>query len=204
MADRTVTTVGRGTARVARDAARVRLTARHAASSLAEALNGAESARAFAVEVCHRHVDPSAVGTTGLDVWPQYDMRERPSGFEARHGLVVQCDDLRTAGALVGELATAVGDRMVLDGVTLRASDTTGAEAEAREAAYADALARAEHLAALGGVTLGPVVSLVEGADHGSDGGPVAVAAMAKGAEVDLQPGEADVATAVTVTWSVG
>ena len=130
-------------------------------------------------------------------------MRGRPSGFEARHGLVVRCDALEVAGALVGDLAAAVGDRLLLDGVTLTPSDTTAAQRTAREHAYADARARAEHLAALGGVELGDVVSLVEGgggfAGHAVD----ALTTRAAGPEVDLQPGEADVAAAVTGTWAL-
>ncbi len=203
ISDRIVTTTGRGTAPVVRDSASVRLTARHAASALADALAGAESAREFAVEVCHRHVEPAAVGTSGVEVWPQHDMRGRPSGYEARHGLVIRCADLDIAGALVGELAASVGDRMILDGVTLTPSDTTRAEREARELAFRDARARAEHLALLGGVSLGELVALVEGAAVSAPG-LGALTARAAAPEVDLQPGEADVLTSVTVTWTVG
>ncbi len=203
MAERTVTTTGHGAARVARDAASVRLTARHAASALTAALAGAESARAFAVEVCHRHVAATAVGTTGVEVWPQNDVRGRPSGFEARHSLVVRCEDLEVAAALVGDLAAAVGDRLVLDGVTLTASDTTDAQRTAREHAFSDARARAEHLAVLGGVELGDLVSLSEGSVAPGGPGVEALATRAAGPEVDLQPGEADIVAAVTGTWTL-
>jgi len=199
---RTVTTTGTGTARVARDVATVRLTARHVAASLAEALAGAESARAQAVEVCRAHVDAAAVGTTRLEVWPQRDPQGGTSGFEARHGLLVHCDDLAVAGALVGDLAAAVGDRMQLDGVALAPRDTADAERTARERAVADARSRAEHLAALGDAGLGELVSITEGgAISGSGGGDVRLMAATS---VDLQPGEADVTTTVTATWSLG
>jgi uncharacterized protein len=199
---RTVTATGSGLARVARDVATVRLTARHVAGTLADALAGAESAREQASAVCRRHVGDGAVGTTGLEVWPQRDADGGTSGFEARHGLLVRCDDLATAGALVGDLAAEVGDRMQLDAVNLAPRDTTEAQRLARERAVDDARDRAEHLAYLGGATLGPLVTIAEAGGPAVGGGGDA-RLMAKTA-VGLEPGETDVTTSVTATWELG
>ncbi|MFA6300148.1 MAG: SIMPL domain-containing protein, partial [Nocardioides sp.] len=133
-------------------------------------------------------------------VWPADDHEGRQSGFEARHGYTVTCSDLDVAGALVTELATQVGDRLQVEGVSLEVSDTSAAVTAAREAAYADARARAEHLAGLADVSLGDVQSLVEGA------GAVPMArgfeAMAKG-DVVLEPGEGSLGQSLTVTWAI-
>ena len=66
--------------------------------------------------------------------------------------------------------------------------DPSAALAQAREAAFADARAKAEHLAALADATLGQVEAVAEGGGAGPVP-PGGFAAMAK-ADVGLQPGE--------------
>ena len=80
-------------------------------------------------------------------------------------------------------------------------SDPATAFGRAREAAFADARARAEHLAGLADATLGQVEAVAEGGSsapmpHGG------LALMAK-ADVGLQPGETTLSASVTVTWSL-
>ena len=83
-------------------------------SALADALAGAESAREFAVEVCHRHVEPAAVGDVGArGVAAARHARPARPASRPGTGSSIRCADLDIAGALVGELAAAVGDRMV-------------------------------------------------------------------------------------------
>ncbi|MFA6574822.1 MAG: SIMPL domain-containing protein [Nocardioides sp.] len=197
---RTVTVTGHGIAPVTPDSAVVRVTAVHRAPTLAEALAGASSAGAAVTSVARAHVDAARLSSRELSVWPAHDHEGRQSGFEARHGYTVTCSDLDVAGALVTELATQVGDRLQVEGVSLEVSDTSAAVTAAREAAYADARARAEHLAGLADVSLGDVQSLVEGA------GAVPMArgfeAMAKG-DVVLEPGEGSLGQSLTVTWAI-
>ena len=80
-----------------------------------------------------------------------------PSGFQARHSLVVRCPDIDAAGGLLTALADAVGDRLEIEGVSLEVADQSAALVAAREAAYADAVDRATHLAGLAGAELGDV-----------------------------------------------
>ena len=63
---RTLTTTGHGTATATPDTAVVRVSAVHQGATLADALAGAESARASVVEVAAGLV----VGTVNLSVWP--------------------------------------------------------------------------------------------------------------------------------------
>jgi len=93
-----------------------------------------------------------------------------------------------------------VGDRLQIEGVSLEVSDPAAAQTAAREAAYADATERAEHLAGLGGATLGEVVSMVEGGGampRMADFRPMAAAAR----DVSFEPGESTINSVVTVTW---
>ncbi len=114
--------------------------------------------------------------------------RTGPPGFQARHSLVIRCPDIEAAGGLLTALADAVGDRLEIEGVSLEVSDQTAATAAAREAAYADAVERATHLAGLAGAGLGDVQDVVEGGGFG--GGPVRAAAKAMSAAASFQPGE--------------
>jgi uncharacterized protein YggE len=195
---RTLTVTGHGTATAVPDTALVRIAAVHRAGSLAEALAGAESARAEVVAAAGDLV----VSTANLSVWPSYDADRRLEQYEARHSLTVAAGSLDRAGELLQRLAEAVGDRLAVDGVDLTVADPSAALGRAREAAFADARAKAEHLAALADSTLGHVETIAEGA---ASAPPMPFAAMAKAAAADvgLQPGETTLAASLTVTWSL-
>jgi uncharacterized protein YggE len=194
---RTVTVTGHGSAAAVPDTAVIRLAAVHRAPGMAEALAGAESARAAVVDAAGDLV----VSSTDLSVWPAYDNEGRRDGFEARHALTVTGGDLETAGALVGRLAEEVGDRLQVESVSLSVGDPSAALGEAREAAFAEARARAEHLAGLAGVALGTVKTLAEGAGAPVLRGPEAQAF--KTADVGFAPGQAQLTSTVTVTWAL-
>jgi uncharacterized protein YggE len=195
---RTVTVSGHGSATAVPDVAVVRVAAVHRAEGMAEALAGAESARAAVVAAAGDLV----VSSTDLSVWPAHDNEGRRAGFEARHALSITGGDLESAGALVGRLAEELGDRLQVESVSLSVGDPTAALREAREAAYADARARAEHLAALSDAVLGEVQEVTEGA-----GAPVArggVDVFAMKADVGFTPGQTVLTSTVTVTWALG
>jgi uncharacterized protein len=195
---RTVTVTGQGEARVAPDSAVVRVSAVHRAPGVAEALAGADSAGAAIASTARQFTTPERVGSTSLQIWTDHDQDNRPSGFQARHSLVVRCPDIVAAGGLLTALADAVGDRLEVEGVSLEVADQSAAVVAAREAAYADAVERATHLATLAGTELGDVQDLVEGS--GSGGGPLR-AARALSADASFQPGETAIGSAVTVTF---
>jgi len=193
---RTVTVTGHGSATAVPDTAVVRVAAVHRAAGMAEALSGAESARAAVVAAAGDLV----VSSTDLSIWPAYDNEGRKDGFEARHALTITGGDLEIAGALVGRLAGEVGDRLQVESVSLSVGDPSAALTEARAAAFAEARVRAEHLAGLADATLGEVQDVAEGA-----GAPVArgteLAAMK--ADVGFTPGQTQLTSTVTVTWAL-
>ena len=201
---RTLTTTGHGAVVVPRDTAVLSVAAVHRAQRLADALAGAESARAALVEVARAHVEPTAIATQGLAMWPHHDAEGRPAGHEARHSLTIVCGDLGRAGVLLQSLVDETGDRLVVDGVALTARPGPDHLAAAREAAYADAHDRAEHLARLAGATLGAVVSITEGAPGPGLPRGLAKVVAAAGTEVALEGGVDEVAVSVTATWELG
>jgi len=192
---RTVTVTGHGSATAVPDTAVVRIAAVHRATGMAEALSGAESARAAVVDAAGELV----VSSTDLNVWPAHDNDGRRAGFEARHALTITGGDLEAAGELVGRLAEEVGDRLQVESVSLSVGDPTAALGEAREAAFTEARARAEHLAALADAALGEVQDVSEGA-----GPPVSRGTeLAMKADVGFAPGQTTLTSTVTVTWAL-
>jgi uncharacterized protein len=196
---RTVTTTGTGTVRVVPDAAVVTVGARDRAGGVADACAAVDAAVATIGQVARRHTEPSSIASTGLTVWPQRDREGLPSGYEARHTLRIRLADVAVAGRLLADLAEEVGDRLAVDGVALTVSEPTPALTAAREAAFTDARAKAEELAALSGAALGEVLTVSE-SDHGV-ARPVALAARGATPDMSLEPGDQGVSTTVTVTW---
>jgi uncharacterized protein len=193
---RTITVTGHGSATAVPDTAVVRVAAVHRAAGLAEALAGAESARAAVVAAAGHLV----VSSTDLSVWPAHDNEGKRAGFEARHAITITGGDLDVAGELVGRLAEEVGDRLQVESVSLCVGDPTSALGEAREAAFTEARGRAEHLAALAEVSLGMVKQVAEGAGPPVARGPEQAAFKA---DVGFAPGQTVLTSTVTVTWAL-
>jgi uncharacterized protein YggE len=169
----------------------------HRGSSMRDAVAGVESARAALVAAAGELV----VSSSDLGVWAVRDEEGRPAGFEARHSFSVTGADLGAASDLLGRLPEEMADRLQVESVTMWVSEPGEALRQAREAAYSDALARAEHLASLAGATLGEVQSVIEG-----KGAPVPFAKDASFAgtlRVSLEPGQSTIAVALEVTWAL-
>ena len=198
---RTVTVIGQGTAREVPDTVVVRVAAAHRAAGVAEALAGADSAATEIVAVGRRHTDPSQISSTNLNVWPAYDNEGKPSGFEARHSLQLSCSDVTKAGALLAELATAVGDRLQVEGLGMEVSDQSRAMTKARAAAYADAVVKAGHLAELAGTQLGDVQAMAEGSVMPSPFTDLAVGGRQMAKSVAIEPGETALTASLTITF---
>jgi uncharacterized protein len=197
---RTVTVTGHGRARIAPDSAVVDVAAVHRATGVAEALGGADSAADLVATTARRFTRPELIGSRSLQIHTAHDAEGRPDGFRARHSLKIQCADIDAAGALLSALAEAVGDRLEIDGVSLEVSEPAEAVQHAREAAYADAVERATHLAELAGAALGEPQEVVEGEWFGS---PRRVAMPASLEAASFHPGETEIGSAVTVTFQL-
>jgi uncharacterized protein len=197
---RTVTVTGHGEVRVVPDSAVVRVAAVHRAAGVSDALAGADSAARQAVATGREHTTPERIGSTAVQIWPTHDQQGTPSGYEARHSLTIRCPDVDTAGALLGDLAQTVGERLQIEGVSLEVVDRAAAETVAREAAYADAVERGTHLAGLAGSELGDPQAVMESAYAEA---PVGRTMKASFDAVALEPGELGVTASVTVTFQL-
>lgn len=196
----TVSVAGSGVVGIVPDAARLRVAASARADTVAGATLLLSDAVDRLVRVATAHVADSAVASAGLQVWPRHDDGGRVVGAEATQQLQVLCPGLDVASLLVTELADAVGEELRVEGLDLEVSDTSGAVFAAREAAFADARARASHLAELAGRSLGEVLTVGEGNLPGV-GFPVAERAVL--AAMPIQPGQRDVRVDLNVTWQL-
>lgn len=200
-----VTVVGRGAVALPPDLAVVELACEGVAATPAEALatagSGLDRVRAVLLE--------SGVGADGLrstefSLWAETDPQGQPRGYRAVRGLSAEVPDIGRVGELVSAAIGAGGATSRVRGLSLRASGAATARVQARDLAFADALATAEQLAGRAGRTLGPVTEIVDG--EPAAGGPVPVArafALAKDSAGPVDPGQLEVTAAVTVTWDL-
>ena len=189
-------------AREVPDTVVVRVASSHRATGVAEALAGADSAATEIIAVGREHTEASRIGSTNLNVWPAYDNDGKPSGFEARHSLSITCTDIASAGDLLAALATKVGDRLQVEGFGLEVSDTARALDSARSGAYADAVARAGHLAELAGARLGEVQAMAEGFSPAVPSSDLA-GGVREAKAMSIAQGETTISGALTVTFAL-
>jgi uncharacterized protein YggE len=105
-------------------------------------------------------------------------------------------------GSLLVAAIDAGGDGARVDGISFSHHDAGALEREARDAAYADARAKAEQYAGLAGQALGEVRRIVE-AGPGAAPSPHQAMALAASA-VPVDGGEGTVSAVLMVTWALG
>ena len=203
---RSVTVTGRGRATAAYDEATLRLAASARATNPSDATARATYAMsAMRDAVLSGGVDPSALSTTTVSLNPVHDPWPTVVAYEASLGLAVRLADLSRVGTLLVSAIDAGGDGARVDGITFSHRDPGALERAARDAAFADARAKAEQYSGLSGQALGEVRHVVEG---DSGGGPlprrVLAAAADAGAGAPVDAGEGTVAAVVSVTWALG
>jgi uncharacterized protein len=150
--------------------------------------------------------DERTLATTSVSLNPVHDPWPTVVAYEASLSLAVRTTDLEHVGSMLVAAVQAGGDGARVDGISFSHDDAAGLESAARDAAYANARAKAEQYAGLAGQALGEVRHVVE-AEIGGGISPrgmkaMALAADAGGAPIDA--GEGTVSAVVTVTWALG
>ena len=208
-----IAVTGVGSAAGRPDVVRAQLTATASRPRLADALAAAEEAAGRVREVLARFgLTGEDAATFGLSVTAEEVWREGKgshiTGFRADHTMAITVRDVPAVGSLLGQVLVAGGDDVRLGGVEFAVEDEVGLRARAREAAWADALARAEQLAALAGVGLGAVTEIEERvAGYGPPRPMMAMRAMAPlsagAADVGVEPGRVAVTVSLDVRWAL-
>jgi hypothetical protein len=107
-------------------------------------------------------VQATDLRTTDTSVHVDHGSGGRPQGYVARLGLSATVRDVGAAGTVVQEALARGGETARLSGMSFSHSDPSGLLAAAREAAFADARAKAETYATLSGRALGEVSAVEE------------------------------------------
>jgi uncharacterized protein YggE len=124
------------------------------------------------------------------------------TGYNARNSVLVRLRDLSRAGAAI-DAAVGAGANEVY-GPTLIRTDRSTLERDALRAAMNDARAKAQAVAAAGGVSLGRVVTVVEGGQAAPPMPYYAAAdARATAESTPIAPGTSEIQASVTVTYAV-
>ena len=142
--------------------------------------------------------------TSDVSIDRDYDRRGRPDGYRVTETLTAKLRDVGKAGRAITDAVRAGGNEAVLQGVTFSLEDNKALLEQARDAAYADARAKAEQYAHLSGRSLGEVQLVAETSTPIT---PVRypsfdrAAALAKAMPIDA--GTQDVTVTVTVRWAL-
>lgn len=172
--------------------------------ALAEVAGTVEKVRA---ELRRRGVPPADVQTASVSVSPDSrqvkDEPPRIVGYAASQSLAVRLRNLTSAGATITAAVAAGGNAARLAGVSFSLEDNAALLERARDAAWADARAKAEQYARLSGRPLGAVVSVEERVDDGGHR-TVSFALSAAQASVPIDPGSTQVSVTVDVNWALG
>lgn len=173
---RRIVVTGEGRVEAAPDLATVSAGVETEAASATDALtrNSAAMAQVLAAlgeaGIAAADVQTSAIALE--PVWNQPREGEagapRITGYAARNIVTIQVREIARLGGVLDALAQAGANRLA--GIAFALSEPEARENEAREAAVADARARAEIYARAAGVGLGPVLEIRENPGYGGPG----------------------------------
>ncbi|WP_431954539.1 SIMPL domain-containing protein [Nocardia lijiangensis] len=222
----TVTTFGQGSVRATPDLMRVTLSIETRASKVALAYGQAgERVSAVTAALRGNGVADADIATSGLSVRTETVWTEgqgnRITGYLATADLTVALRDIDATpeasgadaspgpAAIIADAVEAGGDDVRLGGLTLTFADQEGLLARARDAAWDNALAKAEQYAARAGRALGPVLEITENAASAPPFAPrvramsAPVGEVAFAAAVPVELGESEISASVRATWTM-
>jgi uncharacterized protein len=202
----TVTVAGAGAATAVPDTALLHLGVETRGSTPAEALDACREALDRVLAALEAEgVGPARRTTSGLELHEDWETRQPGQGpvrYLAGARLAVRLAEPARAGRVAAAVVAAGGDAARVHGLELVVGDPAAVAAAAREAAWGDAVARAEQYARLSGATLGPVVRIEE-APPPPDARPMRLLAAEAPPGPATDPGETTVRAAVTVTFTL-
>jgi hypothetical protein len=152
-------------------------------------------------------VAPEDVQTSSFSIWtqPRYDEFGNVTDqvtYIVDNSVTITLRDVAALGTLLGD-ALAGGANSV-QSVTYSLADPSAALEPARTAALNDAQRQAEQLASESGVTLGPILTVVEGMGGTPPGMPYYSGQPApSAADVPTAPGTLEYAVQLTVTYGI-
>jgi uncharacterized protein YggE len=206
---RTISVTGTGSAEAAPDLLTLSIGVECRRETVGAAYADAGKVSAAVTAALRDHgVGSQDITTTGLNVRAEINWQEgrgqSVSGYLASSVLSVRIRELAGASEIIAAAVGAGGNDVRLNGLELGFTDPSAVTARARDAAWNDALATAQHFASLAGARLGKVVSVTQ---HSGFQPPVPVATMQRAVAADsltLEAGESGITATVDVVWELG
>lgn len=127
--------------------------------------DAADLAERLIAALTNRGIDEKDIQTANYSIYPEYDWsrdEQRLAGYRVNNTVTAKIRDLDRAGEIIDAATAAGGNDVVVNGVSFSLEDNDALIVAAREAAWQDALAKAQQLATLSGTTLGSPVSISE------------------------------------------
>ncbi|MFT4201628.1 SIMPL domain-containing protein [Gordonia sp. (in: high G+C Gram-positive bacteria)] len=208
---RSVTVVGTGKVTGVPDTLSATIGVEAQADDVSAAINEASEKIAKITEsVTAAGVDKKDVQTQQVSINPRYSSpgsgggTSSISGYEASNTISVKVRDLTKASKLLGDAVTAGGNNTRLSGVSFAVDDNSALMRNAREAAFADARARADQYARLSGDKLGKALMITESNSADSSPSPTYKSARDMAvAPIPIEPGEQTLNYSVTVRFAL-
>ncbi len=203
----TVSVAGTGKVSGVPDVLRLDLGVEHTGKDVNVALNAANrDVSAIKKALGRFDVKDADIQTSQLSINPHYENNGKVNGYEVFQGLTVKLRDLPKAGEAISAAAQAGGNATRIHGVAFDIEDNAKLVQAARDAAFADAKAKAEQYAKLAGRRLGNVTTISEQTSY--DGEPIPYAVMAEdtaaaGSSVPLEAGSQQVSVNSNVAWEL-
>jgi uncharacterized protein len=204
---RQVTVVGKGEVQGVPDTLTINASTEIIAPDAAGALNQSNERQQAVIDaLVGSGVDRKDISTSQISVQPQFAGGDNNAivGYRASNSIDVKIRQLDAASQAFTQIATAGGNAMRINDVTLAIEDDSQLVREARARAFNDAKSRAEQYALLSELDLGQVISISEvpgstpPIPFPGPRGPAAEMAAAP-----IEPGEQTVDFSVTVVWEL-
>ena len=198
---------GRGRITGIPDTLQIRVGVTVSRRSVADAMQeAADLADALLAVLGEEGIAERDIQTREFSIFPEYDYqsgRERLTGYRVTNRFEVIVRDLDTASSVIGAAAAAGGDAIRIHNVRFALEDDSALVQQARAAAWQDAIAKAQELADLAGVSLGPPLSITESFVPSSTGFRYDEEYLAGALAAPIEPGALTVDITIQVQFSI-
>jgi uncharacterized protein YggE len=211
-AARTITVIGEGTVRIQPDVARANFGVEVVSSSVREALDENQATMdAVLATLREMGIEERDIQTTGFTIFaerfgPEGPLPPEQVNYRVSNNVTVVIRDLENIGNVIDATVEAGANNIY--GIEFRVDDPSPYESEARASAIEDAQAKAQELAELTGVSIGPVVSVSEviasGGYFASNFAQAARGDMGGGGATPISPGELELTMQLQVSYAIG
>ncbi|MBP2266612.1 uncharacterized protein YggE [Pseudarthrobacter sp. PvP004] len=206
---RTITVTGTASAKAVPDLVTLTLGIETRRDSAAKAYDDAgKAANAVAAAVRGSGISDVDLRTSGLNlradlVWVE-GQGQKVTAYVASTNLQVGIRSQADAPGAIAAAVAAGGDDIRINGIEQGFADHSSVTAQAQEAAWQDAVARAEQYASLASAGLGQVVSISQEPLHGA---PIPLGGMVRASftaeAMPVEAGESSVTASVKVEWEL-